>query len=134
MTRQSRARWLAFATALLVVLLAALFAWLRNLTPPPQVLTVPAAATTADSRNEVGRAAFVRAGCSGCHSAEGRGPPGLPLDGVGARLDREALRAAAFAQGDAALDRFPPGVAERKRGHANDAEAEALLAYLQQLK
>jgi hypothetical protein len=35
MTRQSRARWLAFATALLVVLLAALFAWLRNLPPSP---------------------------------------------------------------------------------------------------
>jgi mono/diheme cytochrome c family protein len=134
MTRQSRARWLAFATAVLVVLLAALFAWLRNLTPAPQVRATPASATTADSRNEAGRAAFVRAGCSGCHAAEGRGNPGLPLDGVGTRLDHDALRAAAFAQGDAARDRFPPGVAERKREHANDAEAEALLAYLQQLK
>ena len=134
MTRQSRARWLAFATALLVVLLAALFAWLRNLSPAPEVSAVPTSATTAESRNEAGRAAFVRAGCSGCHSAEGRGNRGLPLDGVGARLDHEALRAAAFAQGDTARDRFPPAVAERKRGHANDADAEALLAYLQQLK
>jgi hypothetical protein len=31
MTRQSRARWLALATAALVVLLAAAFAWLRHL-------------------------------------------------------------------------------------------------------
>ncbi len=57
----------------------------------------------------------------------------MPLDGVGARLDRETLRDAAFALGGAA-ERFPPAVAERKRAHANDADADALLAYLQQLK
>jgi len=132
MTRQSRARWLAFATALLVVLLAALFAWVRNLPPEPR--TGAAAAPKASvSRDETGRAAFVRAGCSGCHSADGRGNPALPLDGVGARLDRETLRDAAFALGGAAK-RFPPAVAERKRAHANDVDAEALLAYLQQLK
>lgn len=132
MTRQSRARWLAFATALLVVLLAALFAWLRNLPPEPATgaVTAPKAPV---ARDETGRAAFVRAGCSGCHSADGRGNPALPLDGVGARLDRESLREAAFAMGGAAK-RFPPAVAERKRARANDADAEALLAYLQQLK
>jgi cbb3-type cytochrome oxidase cytochrome c subunit len=132
MTRQSRARWLAFATALLVVLLAALFAWLRNLPPAPPAGAVQAPKVAAPS-NEPGRAAFVRAGCSGCHSAEGRGNPGLPLDGVGARLDHSSLRDAAFALGGAA-NRFPPAVAQRKRAHANDADADALLAYLQQLK
>jgi len=132
MTRQSRARWLAFATALLVVLLVALFAWLRNLPPAPQAGAVPAPKASVYN-DEPGRAAFVRAGCSGCHSAEGRGNPAHPLDGVGARLDREALRDAAFALGGAAK-RFPPAVAQRKRAHANDADAEALLAYLQRLK
>jgi cytochrome c553 len=132
MTRQSRARWLAFATALLVVLLAALFAWLRNLPPAPRA-GAAAAPGASVSRDDPGRAAFVRAGCSGCHSADGRGNPALPLDGIGARLDREALRDAAFALGSAAT-RFPPAVAERKRARANDADAEALLAYLQQLK
>jgi cbb3-type cytochrome oxidase cytochrome c subunit len=132
MTRQSRARWLAFATALLVVLLAALFAWLRNLPPAPQAGAV-AAPKASVSRDEPGRAAFVRAGCSGCHSADGRGNPAHPLDGIGTRLDREALRDAAFALGGAAK-RFPPAVAQRKRAHANDADADALLAYLQQLK
>jgi Cytochrome c len=131
MTRQSRARWLAFATALLVVLLAALFAWLRNLPPTPQAGAVPAPMASG-TRDEPGRGAFVRAGCNGCHSAEGRGNPALPLDGIGTRLDREALRDAAFAAGSAA-DRFPPAVAERKRAHANDTDAEALLAYLQRL-
>jgi len=132
MTRQSRARWLAFATALLVVLLAALFAWLRNLPPAPRAgaVTAPKASV---SRDEPGRAAFVRAGCSGCHSAEGRGNPAHPLDGVGARLDRDTLRDAAFALGGSA-GRIPPAVAQRKRAHANDADADALLDYLQQLK
>ena len=132
MTRQSRARWLAFATALLVVLLAALFAWLRNLPPSPPAGAAPEPMATG-ARDEPGRAAFVRAGCSGCHSAEGRGNPALPLDGVGARLDREALRDAAFAAGSAS-ERFPPAVARRKRALAGDTDAEALLAYLQRLK
>lgn len=132
MTRQSRARWLAFATALLVVLLAALFAWLRNLPPAPPADAVHAPKVPGPA-DEAGRAAFVRAGCSGCHSAEGRGNPALPLDGVGARLDRESLRDAAFALGSAA-ERFPPAVAQRKRARAGDADADALLAYLQRLK
>jgi len=132
MTRQSRARWLAFATALLVVLLAALFAWLRNLPPAPHAGVVDAPRVAA-ARHERGRAAFVRAGCSGCHSAEGRGNPGLPLDGVGARLDRAALRRAAFAPAGMA-DGLPAAVVERKRAHAADADAEALIDYLQQLK
>lgn len=68
MTRQSRARWLACATALMVVLLAALFAWLRNLAPPPAAVAVTAERATADPAD--GRAAFARLGCSGCHSAE----------------------------------------------------------------
>lgn len=132
MTRQSRARWLAFATTLLVVLLVALFAWLRNLPPelPTGAVHAPQASGPGD---EPGRTAFARAGCGACHSAEGRGNPGLPLDGVGARLERESLRDAAFALGGAA-ERFPSAVAQRKRAHANDPDAEALLAYLQRLK
>ena len=132
MTRQSRARWLAFATALLVVLLAALFAWLRNLTPAATSAAAPSTASTS-ARLDPGRAAFARAGCTGCHSAEGRGNPSLPLDGVGARLDRDALRAAAFALGDGP-DRLPPSVVKLKRAHASDTDAEAVVAFLQQLK
>jgi mono/diheme cytochrome c family protein len=124
MTRQSRARWLAFATALLVVLLAALFAWLRNLTPAP---VVPQGLT--DGSVVRGRAAFTRA-CAGCHAAEGRGNPSLPLDGVGARFDRESLRARAFGTSD----RLPAGIAAMKRTGARDVDAEAVLDYLQQLR
>ncbi|MGZ8273079.1 MAG: c-type cytochrome [Burkholderiaceae bacterium] len=133
MTRQSRARWLAFATAVLVVLLAAVFAWLRNLTPAPHLLPESAGTSRIDQRTEAGRAAFMRAGCIACHSAEGRGNPSLPLDGVGARLDRERLRAAAFATGNVGTG-LPAGVASAKRAHANDPDVDALLAYLQSLR
>ena len=132
MTRESRARWLAFATAVLVVLLAALFAWLRNLTPAPQA-TPDRPATNIDSHGAAGRAAFARMGCMACHSAQGRGNPALPLDGVGARRSREQLRAAAFASG-AAPRELPSSIAAAKRANANDPEAEALLDYLQRLR
>jgi mono/diheme cytochrome c family protein len=131
MTRQSRARWLAFATALVVVLLAALFAWLRNPAPPPAAVTVAEDRATTDPAD--GRAAFARLGCSGCHSAEGRGNSVLPLDGVGARLDREQLRAASFALGEAGA-RLPAVPAGRKRAMAGDPDAEAVVDYLQRLK
>lgn len=132
MTRQSRARWLAFATVALVVLLAAVFAWLRNLTPASDA--VPAGrAPAVDAPTEAGRAAFERAGCLRCHAAEGRGNPSLPLDGVGARLDRDRLRAAAFASGAAARS-LPADVVQLKRARANDPAAEVLLDYLQGLK
>lgn len=139
MTRQSRARWLAFATAALVVLLAALFAWLRNLTPAPHAPSPARPAITSDAsdasdaRLDAGRAAFAVAGCTRCHSAQGRGNPNLPLDGVGARLDRERLRAAAFALGDVE-QALPASVVRAKRAHAGDADAEALLAYLESLR
>jgi mono/diheme cytochrome c family protein len=133
MTRKSRARWLAFATAVLVVVLAALFAWLRNLTPAPRRPAGPVSMLAAAPRADAGRAAFARAGCTGCHSAEGRGNPSRPLDGVGARLDREQLRTAAFALGEAGSG-LPPAVVSAKRAHVNDPEVEALLAYLQSLR
>lgn len=133
MTRQSRARWLAFATAVLVVLLAAIFAWLRNLTPAPHLVPRPAPTVTTDPTAQAGRAAFARAGCTGCHSAEGRGNPSLPLDGVGARLDREGLRAASFALGELESG-LPASVVSAKRAHANDPDVDALLAYLQNLR
>lgn len=133
MTRQSRARWLAFATAVLVVLLAALFAWLRNLTPAPHAAPKSASAPSADARVEAGRAAFARAGCTGCHSAEGRGNPSLPLDGVGARLDREQLRAAAFASGGIGSG-LPAGVVAAKRAVTNDPDVDRVLDYLESLR
>lgn len=128
MTRESLARALAFATAVLVVLLAAVFAVVRNLSPAaPTPATSPAQESAAAA---AGRAAFVELGCTACHSAEGRGNPALPLDGVGGRLGREELRAAAF--GTAAG--LPQGVAEIKRRNARGVDGEVLVEFLWGLK
>lgn len=124
MTRESRARALALATAVLVVLLAALFAALRNLAP-----ATDDGAVTPEAAQTAGRDAFVALGCGACHAAAGVGNPALPLDAVGRRLDRAALRAAAFGTDEA----LPAPVAAIKRTRAADPRAEALLDYLQQL-
>lgn len=136
MTRESRARWLAFATAALVVLLAALFAGLRNLYPVqvPDVEKAPAAAAAATADGmAAGRAAFVDLGCATCHAAERKGNPGLPLDGIGRRLDRNELRAAALGLG-ATADTLPAGIVQAKRRQRDGPAIEALLDYLQQLR
>lgn len=136
MTRQSRARWLAFATAALVVLLAAVFALLRNLHParvpaPSAQSSTPVRA--AQPQVHAGRAAFERMGCVACHAAEGSGHPGLSLDGIGGRRSRDELRAAAFGQGRFA-ESHPSGLVRIKQAHAGDSDAEAVLDYLQQLR
>ncbi len=136
MTRQSRAKWLAVATAALVIALSALFAALRNLTPlPPRPLpatAAPAPPAVDGARVDIGRAAFERMNCAMCHSIAGRGNPSHPLDGVGGRLDRAQLRAWTLGEGEAAARLG--GVAATKRRNAADPELDALLDYLQQLR
>ena len=90
-------------------------------------------AQAAQPRVDAGRSAFERLGCVACHAAEGRGNPGLPLDGIGGRRSRDQLRAAAFGQGGFA-DGSPGSVVRIKRARAGDPEAEAVLDYLQQLR
>lgn len=136
MTRESRAKWLAAATAALVIALAAVFAALRNLSPSPVRAPSSAAAPpppAADAaRIAAGRAAFERMNCAMCHSIAGRGNPSHPLDGVGGRLDRAQLRAWTLAEGEAAAQLG--AIAALKRRNAADPELEALLDYLQQLR
>lgn len=144
MTRESRARWLAFATAATVVLLSALFAFLRNVTPLHPPRTAPAAQAPASpdaaaaaapdpARLAAGRAAFERLNCAMCHAVAGRGNPSHPLDGVGARLSREALRDFSFGLGTAA-DTLPGGIVQMKKRASQDVDVEALLDYLEQLR
>lgn len=136
MTRESRAKWLAAATAALVVALSALFAALRNLSPlpahEPQSAAAPPAPAVDAARIAAGRAAFERMNCAMCHSIAGRGNPSHPLDGVGSRLDRALLRAWTLGEGEAAAQLG--GIAAMKRRNAADPELDALLDYLQQLR
>lgn len=139
MTRESRARWLAFATALLVVALSALFAALRNLTPLPVPArpapgpVAPAPPPTDAARIAAGRAAYARLDCALCHAIAAAGNPSYPLDRVGARRDRQALHDWTTGSG-AAQARLGTSVAAIKARAADDPDLDALLDYLQQLR
>lgn len=124
MLRQTRAKWLALGTALLVALMAAVFAALRNAPRPPE----QAAASVPGS--DAGRRAFERLSCATCHSIGGLGNPASRLDGVGKRLDRGELRAWTTGTGVAA-ERLPAGIAKRKAAARDDPQLEALLDYLE---
>lgn len=147
MLRETRAQCLAFATVVVVVGLAALFAWLRN--PPsdgmqarapaipstapagPLVPSPPQAAVADDARLEAGRAAFRRLNCTRCHAIEGRGNPAMPLDGVGRRLDAAALRDWALGAG-AAREQLSSSVLRAKARAAGDPDLDVLIDYLAQ--
>jgi mono/diheme cytochrome c family protein len=117
MLRETRARLLATLTATVVVLLVALFAWLRNLPP------------TADAQPQHGQRAFERLGCADCHSFEGIGNPAAPLDGIGARLEPALIRAWASGSGIAA-EQLPAGIIRRKQRAMADPQFDELLAEL----
>lgn len=133
MLRESRARLLASLTAIVVVLLAGLFASLRNLRAPVE----PAATPTAMSREAAdagtsatrGRRAFLRLGCASCHAFGGLGNPAVPLDGIASRMDPALIRAWAGGSGVAASE-LPAGIVRRKARARGDPEFEALIAYL----
>lgn len=130
MLREARARYLAFATVVVVVGLAALFAWARN--PPGDAVPAVAAAEPSNAaRLDAGRAAFERLGCARCHAVEGRGNPARPLDGIGARLDRAALRDWALGTG-VASEELSSGVLRTKARAAGDADLDVLIEYLAQ--
>lgn len=155
MLRESRARWLAFATAGVVVALAALFAWLRNppgdatRPPAPRVTTTtptataeraparqesspaPQAPPAAAARLAAGRAAFTRLDCARCHAIDGVGNPAMPLDGVGTRLDPAALRAWTLGTGVAA-EQLSRGILRAKARTAEDTDIDVLIEYLAQ--
>lgn len=152
MTRATRARWLAGATAAVVVLLVAVFTALRNKTVadgPAQVSAsaAVAGATAASSiaargpapagvdadRLTVGRSAYDRLKCATCHSIAGRGNPASPLDGVGSKLDRQALHDFTTGTGTA-QGPLGTGLAKRKARALDDPDLGALIDYLAHLK
>jgi mono/diheme cytochrome c family protein len=134
MLRESRARWLASATAVVVVLLAASFAGLRNRGSTTPAAAAPAAtesaAPVASFDRAAALAAFERLHCTACHAFEGRGS-GAPLDGVGGRRSAAAIRDNALGQGSARAA-LPAGVVQMKQRAAGDSEIDAILALLVQ--
>jgi len=137
MTGESRTLGLAAATAATVVLLAVLFALLRNLpvttVPAASAETAPASMAANAERIAVGERAYARLGCASCHSIAGRGNPSSPLDGVGARLDRQELLEWTIGTGAASAE-LGAGLARRKARAVGDPDLEALIDYLAQLQ
>jgi hypothetical protein len=135
MRRQLRARWLAAASAAVVVATSALFALLRNPLDPMRsgedsaqgLPAVPAETVMA------GAAAFDRLGCTRCHSIAGSGSPAIPLDGIGRRLDAAAIRDWALGEGQAAV-RLPSHVIRVKVLARDDPDLPVLIEYLASLR
>lgn len=134
MLRESRARWLAVATAALVVLLAAVFAGLRNRGDTAPAPEAPAAggpaAPAAPFDRAAALAAFERLQCTSCHAFAGRGS-GLPLDGVGRRRSTAAIRDFALGQGSA-RDALPAGLVQMKQRAAGDPQIDDIVTLLAQ--
>jgi mono/diheme cytochrome c family protein len=138
--RERIARWYALGLGAVMVALAALFAERQNTEPVTR-----ATATTAEAAPVVpppadppdpaevqrGRTAFEEQGCLRCHRLEGEGSPRSPLDGVGARLTPEAIRAFIVAA-DEVRASLSPSVARQKTGYAQlpAAELDALVTFL----
>jgi hypothetical protein len=133
MLRNVRARWLAVLTAAIVIVLAAVFAWLRNLPGERDSSPAVADAVIDQTRLDAGRAAFERLGCPMCHSIAGSGNPASPLDGIGSRHDAAAIRDWVLGEGTA-RERLSGGVVRLKARAAEDPDLDALVAYLARSK
>lgn len=75
-----------------------------------------------------GREIFRSVGCTGCHAAEGVGRSRLPIDGVGARLSPDTLRA--WVVDPRSVD---PSVRKPAYDHLPEGDVDALVAYMQSL-
>lgn len=133
MLRESRARLLASLTAVVVVLLSAAFALVRNAGTdgagaPEHPESLPEGATA-----ETARSAFTRLGCAGCHALGGTGNPASPLDGIGGRMDRASIRDWAIGAG-AAASQLPAGIVRLKARAMVDPEIDAVVDYLARSK
>jgi mono/diheme cytochrome c family protein len=127
--REQLARILA-ALSLAAILAAALgFARLQN--PPqstgPTILDHEAVAA--------GRALYESQGCMICHAVGGEGEGGLPLDGVGARLNRQQMLLH-IAPDESMRARFDETVFEMKQTYLDldTKDLDALVEYMLSLR
>lgn len=142
--RERIARWYALGIGFFVVGLAALFAERQNADPvvdatpttaeaPPVVPPPDVPPDPAELRH--GRTVFEEQGCLRCHRVAGEGSPRSPLDGVGARLNPDELRAFIVAD-DEVRGSLSSSVARAKTEFADLPEGDlgALVTYLTTLR
>lgn len=133
--RETLAKILAVATALVVTALAAVFSLAQN---EPGRTEAPAASARQPAPSaavQAGREAYDRHGCAGCHAIGGQGNPRNPLDGVGGRLKPDEIRDWTVAA-PTVRPKLPAGVVRVKQGYAGlpEAELKSLVAYLGSLR
>ena len=121
--RRRLARLLAAATGVMVVLLAALFAWLQQALSPE-----PDAAPDPQLQIARGQVVYAEQQCQTCHAIEQVGNRRYPLDGVGSTLSAEDIRTWIVSPRE-----MNPRVAKRPFT-LPPADLDALVAYLVSLK
>lgn len=141
--RQRWAKFIAFLSGLLVLLLSVVFAIMQNpVELPDRAMQKPALTIelqkTAASDNQLierGRKVYQQQGCIRCHSIAGQGNPRNPLDGVGIRWSVEELRSWVTG-GSVRNSELPEYVSGLKKEYADlpEVELNALLAYMQSLR
>lgn len=131
--RERIALLICWLTLVLVVGLSWLFAVRHNPAVAPAAPVAPVAAPPGalTPANAIGARVFREQGCTSCHALGGAGNPRHALDGVGARLSREELRAWTTGTG-VAVEGLSPTVVRRKQRYLEiaDAEMSALLDHL----
>lgn len=146
-----RARWarhIAYLTGLLVLLLAAAFAWHVNapgnkpdadaregdsrvdLVAPP---VAPIKVTSVRDRANRGRVLFDELRCTDCHALAGHGNPSVPLDTAADALDDAGLRDWIVA-GPSVEKRLSRRTLARKKEYRglSSGDMDALVEYLKQ--
>jgi mono/diheme cytochrome c family protein len=85
---------------------------------------------------EAGRKIYESEGCAKCHMINGRGNRMAPLDGVGSRLSPEEIKKwlTKTAQMEDALPKAPAIKMSTRKYDFNDADLDAIVAYLMSLK
>lgn len=89
----------------------------------------PPRAEAADTLVARGKEVYRQQRCRVCHSIAGDGNRRWPLDGVGSRLDEDAIR-----KWIVAPQEMQPGIRKRAYDRLPPADVDALVAYLMTLK
>ena len=142
--REKWARLIVLFTGLMVLLLAAVFAFVQNPGKPStitknkeQVLsTIDQKSIKLDlKRIDEGRNIYKEQNCAACHSIAGKGNPRNPLDSVGARRTAEELRNWVIGS-DSLQGMMPEGIRKLKQRYKalSDYELDALVSYLHSLR
>lgn len=142
--REKWARRIAFLTALMVILLAVIFATVQNPSKPTYGIKsreqIPTAELTQSvtlepKRIETGRQIYKQQACANCHSIAGQGNPRNPLDSVGTKRSADELRDVIIGA-DVLQGALPESVRKLKQRYRklSDDELNALVVYMLSLR